>query len=408
MRTTKRTWCAALGCLLLGACGLAAQDWPQWRGPNRDNKLTGFAAPKAWPKALTARWKVTVGFGSASPALVGDRLYVFTRQQGEEVITCLNVATGETVWQDKYVAVAMRQPAYSMGGTAGGPRSSPAVAGGKVCTFGIGGVLSCLDAATGRVAWRKDTKAWPRWYTRTSPLMVDGLCLVYVGGDQGALTAYDLASGEPRWAWAGDGAPYGSPVLMTAGGVRQIVTPTAKAVAGVALADGKLLWRFPSVGAKVWGNVATPIIDGGTVIYPGQQSGTVAFQVEGRGGEFVTKELWRKKLSDHPFSSPVLKDGLLFGLSANQRFFCTDVGTGEVLWEDGARRGECGTVLDAGPVLLALTSDTYLVAFLPSGKGYTEVARYKVADTPTWAAPIIAGNRVFVKAHDTLALWTLE
>src|SRR5262249_1546418 len=134
------------GLLLLGVCGLRADDWPQWRGPHRDNKVTGFTEPKEGPKALTQKWKTKVGLGDASPVLVGDKLYVFTRQGGDEVIMCLDAGSGKELWQDKYAAQAVTGP----GSGHPGPRSTPAVADGKVCTLGVGGVLSCLDAATGK------------------------------------------------------------------------------------------------------------------------------------------------------------------------------------------------------------------------------------------------------------------
>src|SRR5262249_38654379 len=141
-----------VGCALLVTGGAQAQDWPQWRGPNRDAKATGFKAPATWPKELTQKWKVKVGEGVASPALVGDKLYVFSREGDSEVVRCLDAATGKELWQDK--------DAQSFRGTADkgfpGPRSSPTVAEGKVVTLGVNGVLSCLDAATGKVLWRKE------------------------------------------------------------------------------------------------------------------------------------------------------------------------------------------------------------------------------------------------------------
>ena len=119
------------GIMLLSANCAYAQNWPQWRGPNRDAKVTGFVAPTTWPKALTEKWKVTVGDGVATPALVGDRLYVFTREGADEIIRCLDAATGKENWQNKYQA----QRATDPGGFAG-PRSSPTVADGKVVTLG--------------------------------------------------------------------------------------------------------------------------------------------------------------------------------------------------------------------------------------------------------------------------------
>src|SRR5262245_43458121 len=108
MKTTKpRAW-VIVGCvMLLSTGGVGGQDWPQWRGANRDNKLSGFKEPAAWPKALTEKWKVTVGQGLATPALVGDRLHVFARQGDQEVISCLDAGSGKSLWQDKYEATAV-------------------------------------------------------------------------------------------------------------------------------------------------------------------------------------------------------------------------------------------------------------------------------------------------------------
>jgi outer membrane protein assembly factor BamB len=398
--------------LVLSAQSLSAQDWPQWRGPNRDNKVTGFTEPKAWPKELTQKWKVPVGRGDASPVLVGDKLYVFTRQGEDEVTLCLDAASGKTVWQDKYPAEPVKGPALNVGGGHPGPRSTPAVAEGKICTLGVGGVVSCLDAATGKVVWRKDSKSWPQFYTSASPIIVDGKCIVYLGKrGNGEIVAYDLASGEEKWKWSGDGPPYGSPVLLTIDDTKQLISPTDKAIVGLNVTDGKLLWQVPFGGGAYQNHSNTPIVDGQTVIYSGPQAGagTIALKVAKKDGSYTASELWKKKDAATPYITPVLKDGLLFGVSSGRKFYCMDARTGDVLWTDSTSRGESGAVLDAGSVLLALTSDNALVAFQPSKKEYTELAKYKVADTPlTWASPVVAGNRVFVKDRDALTLWSIQ
>jgi outer membrane protein assembly factor BamB len=385
------------GVLLLSAHGLLAQDWPQWRGPNRDNKVVGFVAPATWPATLTQKWKTEVGLGEASPALVGDKLYVFARQGSDEVTQCLDAASGKVVWQDKYTAVAVSGAA----GAHPGPRSTPAVAQGKVCTLGVGGVLSCLDAATGKIVWRKDTMAYPRFFTSSSPIIVEGKCIAHLGGQgNGAITAFDLNTGEEKWKWAGEGPSYGSPVLMTVDGVKQVVTLGERSLVGISPADGKLLWQTAIAAGQY--NTSTPIVDGATVICAGQ-----AFKIEKQGEAFAAKDLWKGQAPAR-FNTPVLKDGLLYGLAGRGNFFCVNAQTGEVLWTDMAPRGECGEVLDAGTVLLALTSNSELVAFKPSKTEYAELAKIKVAESPTWAYPVIAGKRVFVKDKDSVTLWTFE
>jgi len=143
----KKVVLACCAVVMIASCAWG-QDWPQWRGPNRDGKVTGFTAPQQWPAALTQKWKVTVGTGCATPALVAGKLYVFARQGDEEVILCLDADTGQEKWKDTYAAQAVTGAARRHPG----PRSSAAVAQGKVVTLGVGGVLSCLDAATGKLA----------------------------------------------------------------------------------------------------------------------------------------------------------------------------------------------------------------------------------------------------------------
>src|SRR5438045_1491590 len=124
--------------LTLTAIEGLTQDWPQWRGPNRDAKAAGFTVPKVWPKDLTSKWKVTVGEGVSTPALVGDKIYVFARQSGAEITRCLDARTGKELWQDKYDALGASGPASGFSG----PRATPSVSNGKVITLGVRGVLS--------------------------------------------------------------------------------------------------------------------------------------------------------------------------------------------------------------------------------------------------------------------------
>lgn len=399
-----------VGCvILLITTGVFAQDWPQWRGTNRDGKLSGFTAPRQWPEQLTQKWKVTVGLGDATPALVGNRLYVFTRQGEDEVTLCLNARSGKELWRNTY-------PAQAVTGAASrhpGPRSSPAVADGKVVTMGVGGVLSCLDAATGNLIWRKDPfpKVVPRFFTSVSPIVVDGVAVAHLGGaGNGAIIAYDLATGNEKWRWDGEGPDYGSPVLLTVAGTKQIVTPTEKSIVGIGLADGKLLWQLPFVPPGRAYNAATPIVDGQTVIITGAGRGTKAVKVEKQGSGFVTKELWSVPKLAPQFSTPVLKNDLLFGLSDRNKLYCINVRSGQTAWTDATARGSrgFGAIVDAGSCLVVLANDSELIVFKPDGGAYSEIARYKVAETPTYAHPVISGNRVFIKDQDSLTLWAID
>jgi len=277
---------------------------------------------------------------------------------------------------------------------------------------GVAGVVSCLDAATGKLVWRKDTfpKKAPAFFTASSPIILDGMVVAHVGGKaEGAIIAYDLADGGEKWRCAGMPPQYASPVLLTVAGTKQLVTLTEKGVVGVGAADGKLLWKIPFAPQRIAANSTTPIVNGQTVIFTGPRRGIAAVKIEKQGDKFTVKELWSNAKAATQFNTPVLKDNLLFGLSKGGKLFCLDAGTGKTAWTDTVRHGRgFGAVVDVGSAILALPSTSELIAFKPSAKEYAELARIKVAETPTYAHPVIAGNRIFVKDKETVTMWTLE
>ena len=412
-----------LVCSMAVASSSFGQDWPQWRGPGRDGKATGFEAPKTWPKELTKKWKVTVGEGVATPALMGDKLYVFARADGAETTRCLEAASGKELWKDKYDSLGASGPASGFSG----PRSSPAVADGKVVTLGVRGVWSCLDAKEGKLLWRKDDfkGVTPKFYTASSPLIVDDLCVAELGGpESGGVAACALADGKEKWRWTGDGPSYSSPVLMSVAGTKAVIAMTDARIVALALSDGKVLWETPYAVQGRGYNASTPIVDGTTLIYSGSGRGATAVKLEKKDGGLAATELWKNSDNSVMFDSPVLKDGLLYGLSAGNDLFCVTTSDGKTAWTApssknaapegggggrmGRGRGGFGSVVDAGSVLVALTPSSELIAFQPGEKAYSESARIKVAETPTYAYPVLSGNRLFIKDQDSVILYTLQ
>jgi outer membrane protein assembly factor BamB len=235
------------------------------------------------------------------------------------------------------------------------------------------------------------------------------MAIVHLGGQgNGAIIAYDLASGNEKWRWTDEGPDYGSPVLVTIGGTKQIATPTEQSIVGISVTDGKLLWKFPFPPARRAYNAATPIVGKQMIIITGAGRGTKALKIEKQGSGFAAKELWSNPDLATQFNTPVLKDGLLFGLSNRNNLFCINAQTGQTAWTDATARGSrgFGAIVGAGTCLIALTNDADLIVYKPDGKAYSEIKRYKVAETVTNAHPVVAGNSVFIKDQDSVAMWT--
>lgn len=387
------------------SCTLA-QDWPQWLGANRDGQAD-FKTPANWPEQLTQKWKVSVGDGVATPSLAGGKLYVFARVDGDEVLRCLDADTGKEIWQDKYAVAGADGPARNYAG----PRSSPTVAEGKVVTYGVRGTLSCLDASTGKTLWRKDSvdKNWPTFYTSSSPLIADGMCIAQMGGSEASITAFNLTNGDVKWKWTGDGAAYASPVLVNVDGIKAVVAETDKRIVAVGLTDGKLLWEKPYVGSGRSLNTDTPLFIDGTLYYSGTGRGTTACQLKKDGSGIVATELWTNPDNSVKFSTPVLKDNLFVGLSERDKLFCIDTKNGKTLWnQDIDGRQGFGSVVTAGSVAMALTPKGELIVFELDETGFKQLAIYKVAQNDPKAYPVASGNRIYVKDQDSLALWTVQ
>jgi outer membrane protein assembly factor BamB len=394
-----------------GVAGLGhAQDWPQWRGPNRDAKATGFTAPAAWPKELHKKWSVPVGDGVASPSLVGDKLYVFARQEGKEIIRCLSAADGKTLWQESYEVQGADGPARGFAG----PRATPVVTNNRVITLGVRGAVSCFDAASGKQIWRKDdVKGFPRFYTSSSPIVVDGLCIAQLGDSSaGSIVAYDVANGDEKWKWSEDGTAYASPVLVNLGNTKAIVAETEQNIVVLGITDGKLRWKTDfSVqrgGGRAY-NACTPIVDGQTIYYSGVGRGTKAVRLELNGDTLSAKELWSNPQIAVQFNTPVIKNGMLYGISDRDQLFCLNAESGKTEWTTEfparARQRGYGSIVDAGKVLLALNPGGQLIVFEPNDKSFKQLASYKVAEADTFGYPVASGNRLFIKDRDKVTLW---
>jgi outer membrane protein assembly factor BamB len=410
----RRTSCpGVLAWLVLSLAAVHAAgapgSWSQWRGPNRDGTTTAFAAPASWPPALAERWRTKVGLGHASPVIEGGRVYVHARQGDREVVTALDLETGRQVWSDAYEAPYRINPAAAAHGP--GPKSTPAATGGALFTFGISGILTAYDTATGKVRWRtRPVQDQPVFGTATSPLVDGAHVIVHVGGQEsGALTAFDAATGEVRWRWTGGAPAYASPVIATFGGVRQLVTQSRTHVVGVAAADGRLLWEIPFT-TPYDQNAVTPLVLGDTVIYSGLSGGTTAVRPRREGQRWTVAPVWKNDEVALYMTSPVAQGTTLFGLSHRNRgqFFALDAETGKTLWTTRGREADNAALVAIGGAILALTTNSELIVLRPSATAFEEVRRYDVAPTPTWAHPALDGRRIVVKDQDSVIAWDVR
>ncbi len=386
-------------------------DWPQWRGPNRDGSAPSFTAPKAWPDMLTQRWKVEVGIGYASPVLVGNRVYIFTRQNDDEFLTALDAASGKQVWQSHYAAPYTLVRAAAPHGL--GPKSTPAYADGRLFSLGISGILTAWDANTGKQLWQKPAPAeGPMFSTSQSPIVDRGLLIVHVGGNkEGGLTAFDPATGNQRWRWNGDGPGYGSPIVAVIGGTRQVIEPTYQNLVGVSAETGELLWKRP-LKARSDVNAITPLfVNGDTIITSAVDQGIVAVKLTKQGDTWSAQDLWKNDEASFQLSNATIVGDALFGLSSvgSGTYVVIDTKTGKTIFNGTPRAANNAAFQKAGDLLIVLENDGDL--FVADGKNtssLTPTHKYKVSEAPTWSAPAISGNRLFVKDESTIALWTLE
>jgi outer membrane protein assembly factor BamB len=386
----------------------AMADWPQWRGPNRDGLVSDAALPRTWPKELKQEWKVTVGVGHSSPVVANGRIYVFARQGDQETLLCLDSATGNEIWRTAQVIDYQMHNAAREHGK--GPKSTPVLNGDNICTLGITGVLSCHDTRTGNLKWRHEfsrqyPKTSPQFGTAMSPLVSGGQLIAHVGGhDKGALMAFDADSGAVKWTNDLDGPAYASPIVVDLAGKRQVVTFVQKDFVGVDADNGKLLWKMPAK-SQYDENSATPIVYKDTIILSREEQGVEAIRLTKRGRNIVPVQVWNNKETQLFMNSPVLHRNILIGFSARNKgqFFAIDADTGKTIWLGPVRTGENAAILNlGGKVFLMLTNEARLMVLPSTAKGFVPLAEYTVAESPTWAHPLVLGNRILIKDETTL------
>lgn len=400
--------CAFLISASISGLAQTPGPWSQWRGTARDGVASSFTVPAAWPAQLTKRWQATVGLGHSSPVISGNRVIVHARQSNREVVAAYDLPSGKLLWQDGVDAPYTMNSAAT--GHGPGPKSTPAIADGRVFTLGISGIFSAHDLATGKLLWRKNAPPTPPEFgTATSPLVDGGNVIAFLGGTgAGALTAMDVATGTVKWRWSGDGPAYASPILATFAGTRQIVTQSQNKMVGIDAARGQLLWEVP-VKTPYEQNSVTPMVAGDLLIYAGLENPTTALRVTaGLGKGWTATPAWRNTDVAMYMSSPAVDGNVVYGLSTKSRgqFFAIDLSSGKTLWLAKGREAENASIVRAGGYLLMATTNSELVIARANPARYEEVKRYTVADSAMWAHPAFAGRAIIIKDVDKLIVWS--
>jgi outer membrane protein assembly factor BamB len=390
-------------CLLLSTS--VAAEWAEWRGPTRDGVITDFNLPEDLPSELKLVWKKKVGYGYASPIANEGAVYTFTREKDDEIVRKLDLKKGKELWRKKYEA-PLEMDWY---GTGNHPKSTPAISGSRLVTLGITGVLTCWDAASGDVVWRKTfedefEQAYPKFGAAASPLILDGQVFVPCGGEKGgAFRSFSLETGEVLWSWSEDGPAYASPVLVQHGDRRDLITQSEHFLFAVDAGTGEESWRIPFETAHAQ-NIITSVAVADTLYYSGYKAGTHAVRLT--DGE--PDSLWSQSSIHQFMGSSVVVDGVLIGFDHMKkgRLFCLDASTGEILWLTHGRWGRTASIMVMKPYIVVLSVDGQLSFSKISREKYRTTAQYEVGESETWAHPAFVDGYIVTKDERHVSVWT--
>ncbi len=386
---------------------VAADDWPQWLGPTRDNATPQKVAP--WKDNLKTEWKTPAGEGHSSPIVAGGRIYLHdrVRDKSEEQVTAWDAASGKELWRQTYPRAEFK----SMFG--GGPRATPLVDGERLYTFGVTGILTCWEAATGKQLWQietlKEFKAPNLFFGISCSPIVDGdHLLLNIGGPGASIVAFKKTTGEVAWKALDDKASYASALLIGQSKERQAVFLTHNGLVSLSPADGSVFWRFGLVD-QLSESSTTPVLVGDYLVGSSVTYGSACLKLEMKDGKPGATEVWKNPALTCYISTPVAvgKETLYVVTGTLKKpptatLRCVDIKTGKELWN----RPEVGkyhaTLLRTGDDKLLMLGDGGELALLdPNEKEFRELAKGKICGF-TWAHPAISGGRLYVRDAQSL------
>jgi outer membrane protein assembly factor BamB len=378
--------------------------WEGFRGAERDGAIPGVRIETDWSaSAPVLIWKRPVGPGWASFAVRGDVLYTQEQRGSDEVVSAYKVLTGEPVWRHRDTA-RLDDP---MGGP--GPRATPTLGADRVYTFGSTGILNALDVATGSILWSRNAAsdlnaAVPTWGFSSSPLLVDDLVIVAVGG---TLAAYGSIDGRPRWVGPAGGDSYSSPHAVTIDGVTQILLMDTAGTVSVAPATGKALWTYPwNVRLPLLPIVQPARLEDGEVLLGDSISGVRRLAATLRDSGWTVTERWASNSLKPYFNDFVVHRGHAYGFDGSI-LASVDLADGVRKWKAG-RYGQGQLVLlPDQDVLLVMSEEGELALARATPDRFTELARVPALSGKTWNHPVLVGDILLVRNGEEMAAFRL-
>lgn len=388
------------------------EDWPRFLGPDTTGVSRELNLQLDWPDSGPVElWRLPLGAAYSAPVALGERLVVFHRLADEEVLDCLNTESGELLWRFAYPTDYVDQLGFN-----GGPRSSPAIDGDRVYSFGAEGVLSCVDLASGSLFWQRDLHeeyGVPQNFfgVGVSPVIEGNLILLNLGGPQGAgLIALNKTLGATVWTSTREGASYSTPIVRTIRDERLAIFLTREGLLVVEPGTGATRYRydFRSVQeASV--NAASPVIVGDVVFLSASYNvGAVALRL----GLTGVAEVWRdpRAMSNH-WATSIYSDGYLYGMDGRHEngsnFRCIDFQTGNVRWTADEGLGRAAFIM-AEHHLIALGERGELALIEARPDRYVEKERFEAMTYPCWTPPILARGLLFLRGETELACFDLR
>ena len=403
-----------LGLLVSLSVAQAAEgDWPQWRGPKRDDISTETGLLKQWPAGgPTLAWKARgIGAGFSGVALVGDQIFTMGDKDGASHVHALNRADGKLLWSAKLGKAGA--PGW---GNFTGTRGTPTVDGGLVFALGQYGEIVCVQAADGKEVWRKHLTddfggARPEWGFAESPL-VDGEQVLFTpGGPLGTVVALNKKTGAVLWQskeWT-DPAHYSSIIVAEIDEVRQYIQVTEKNLAGLAPKDGKVLWKAERKGKTAV--IPTPIYaDHHVYVSSSYGTGCNLFKITSNNGSFSATQVYANKVMVNHHGGVLKLGDYLYGYSdENKSWTCQKFLTGEAVW---AEKGQKGSETCAEGMLYCREEGNGTVLLVEaSPNGYKETGRLAQPERSkdkAWPHPVVAGDKLYLRDQDLLFCYDVK